>query len=95
MSHEPPTLHEPDDFGTDGSDWEDDQLPRRDNRRLITWVVIGALLLGPLLTLRNLYSAEPVLVLILAGIAIGVAYIAHNRRGDALTRIDKLFQKRR
>lgn len=68
--------------------------PRRTWRPLITWVVIGALLMGPLLTLLNFYSAEPVVAIAILAMLGIVAYIAHARRGDAMTRIDRAFKKR-
>lgn len=73
---------------------EEDAPPRRGRLRWVAWVVIGALLLGPVLTLRQLYQVEPLMVLLLAGVVGGVAYLAHARRGDALARIEKLFDKR-
>ncbi|AEF41145.1 hypothetical protein [Hoyosella subflava] len=72
----------------------DDEPPRKTWRPLITWVLIGALMLGPLLTLLNFYRAEPVVVVVIIGVLIGVAYVAHARRGDAVTRIDRAFKKR-
>lgn len=85
----------------DDEDWRDDaeQAPQSGNQRsnlgLVAWVVIGALLLGPLLTLRQLYHVEPAMILALGAVIGGVAYIAHARRGDALFTIEKLFRKRK
>lgn len=88
-AHEPADFHYP-------PEWDDEysEPPRKTWRPLITWVVIGALLLGPAMTLLNFYQAEPVVAVLIVAALAGIAYIAHSRRGDAMSRINRAFKKR-
>lgn len=68
--------------------------PRKNWQQLMTWTLIGAFLLGPLLTLQSIYQVEPVVLLVTLGLLATVAHIAHSRRREALEMIERMFQRR-
>ncbi|GGC57928.1 hypothetical protein IEU95_07205 [Hoyosella rhizosphaerae] len=82
--------------------WDDQDLDTDDNEKprtgtrwttVVAWIAIAAMVLMPMMSLLNLYRAEPLLVIAAISLVGAAIYLVSTRSGDLIARINERFKR--